>query len=105
MNPGINMIILCIVNRNKYIYYNQRPVVLSIIGLTTLLSPQLVKYIPNTLSNTLSFFIGKNVRIFRKAKDSLIFQIKNKSVFVIFTFEALTKCELTTSLISSNRPQ
>ena len=44
------------------------------------------------------------MRIFCTAKDSHIFSTKNNSVFVIFTFENLTKRKLTTSLISNNRP-
>ena len=38
---------------------NQRPVVQSIVSLTTSLRCQLVKYMPNKLSNTLLFFVGK----------------------------------------------
>ena len=45
------------------------------------------------------------MRIFCTAKDSHIFSTKNNSVFVIFTFENLTKRSLTMSLISNNRPQ
>ena len=45
------------------------------------------------------------MRIFCTANDSHFFQQKYNSVFVIFTFENLTKRELTTSLISNNRPQ
>ena len=39
----------------------------------------------------LFFLLKKNVRIFCSAKDSHIFSTKNISVFVIFTFENLTK--------------
>ena len=42
--------------------------------------------IPTTLSNTLLFFVEKNVRIFCIAKDSHIFSTKNNSVFVILKF-------------------
>ena len=66
-------------------------VVQSIVSLTTSLRRQLVKYMPTNLSNTLLFFCRKNVRIFCAAKDSHIFLTKNNSVFVIFTFENLTK--------------
>ena len=44
------------------------------------------------------------MRIFCTAKDSHIFSTKNNSVFVIFTFENLTKHKLTTSLILNNWP-
>ena len=37
----------------------QGPVVQSIVSLTTSLRPQLVKYMPTKLSNTLLFFVGK----------------------------------------------
>ena len=66
------------------------PIVQSIVSLTTLLRRQLVKYMWTTLSYTLSFFVEK-MRIFCTTKDSHIFSTKNISVFVIFTFENLTK--------------
>ena len=44
------------------------------------------------------------MRIFYTAKVSHIFSTKNINVFVIFTFEILTKRLLTTLLISNNRP-
>ena len=52
-------------------------VVQSIVSLTTSLRRQLVKYMPT--------------KLFCTAKDSHIFPTKNNSVFVIFTFENLTK--------------
>ena len=45
------------------------------------------------------------MRIFCIAKDSHIFSTKNHIIFVIFTFEILTKRYLTTSLILNNWPQ
>ena len=67
------------------------PVVQSLVSPTTLLRCQHVKYMPTKLSSTLLFFCWKNVGFFCTAKDSLFFQQKNKSVFVIFTFENLRK--------------
>ena len=64
---------------------HQGPVVQSIVSLTTSLRCQLVKYMPTKLSNTLLFLLEKC------AKDSHIFSTKNNSVFVIYTFENLTK--------------
>ena len=48
----------------------------SIVSLTTSLKLQFVKYMRTTQSNTLLFFVGKNVRIFYNAKDSHIFSTK-----------------------------
>ena len=62
--------------------HNLGPVVQSIVSLTTSLRRQLLKYMPTKLSHTLLFWT---------AKDSNIFSTKNNSVFVIFTFENLTK--------------
>ena len=72
------------------LYIVQGPVVQSTVGLTTSLRRQFVKYLPNTYANTLPVFVEKNVRVFCNAK-SHIFPTKNEGVFVIFTFEILTK--------------
>ena len=72
--------------RTMVMFADQGPVVQSIVSLTTSLSGHLVKYIPTTLSNTLLFFVEKNVRIFCTAKDAHIFPTKNNSGFLIFTF-------------------
>ena len=45
------------------------------------------------------------MRILCNAKDSHIFSTKNNSVVVIFMFEILTDCYLTTSLILNNWAQ
>ena len=66
------------------------PVAQSIVNLTMSLRRQLVKYMPTELSNTLFFLLEKCENLFT-AKDSHIFPTKNNSVFVIFTFENLTK--------------
>ena len=64
----------------------QVPVIQRIVSLTTSLRRRLVKYMPTELSSTLLFFVGKS------AKDShIFFQQKINSVFVLFTFENLTK--------------
>ena len=60
------------------------PVVQSIVSLTSSLRRQLVKYMPTTLSNTLLFFVRKNVRIFC---NTIIFCWKNVRIFCkILTF-------------------
>ena len=70
---------------------NQDPVVQSIVSLTISLRHKFVKQISAKVTNTLLFFVEKNVRILCSAKDSHIFSTKNNSVFVILTFEILTK--------------
>ena len=59
------------------------PVVQNIVILTMLLRGQLVKYMPTTYANTPLFLLKKCENL---CKDSHIFQTKNDSVFVIFTF-------------------
>ena len=78
------------------------PVVQSIVSLTISLRHKCVKQISAKVTNTLLFFVEKNVRILCSAKDSHIFSTKNNSVFVILTFEILTKRYLTTSLVLNN---
>ena len=67
------------------------PVVQSIVSLTISLRHKFVKQISAKVTNTLLFFVEKNVRILCSAKDSHIFSTKNNSVFVILMFEILTK--------------
>ena len=67
------------------------PVVQSIVSLTIWLRHKFVKQISAKVTNTLLFFVEKNVRILCSAKDSHIFSTKNNSVFVILMFEILTK--------------
>ena len=69
----------------------QGPVVQSIVSLTISLRHKFVKQISAKVTNTQLFFLLKNVRILRSAKDSHIFSTKNNSVFVILMFEILTK--------------
>ena len=69
----------------------QDPVVQSIVSLTISLRHKSVKQISAKVTNTLLFFVEKNVRILCSAKDSHIFSTKNNSVFVILMFEILTK--------------
>ena len=63
--------------------FDQDPVVQSIISLTISLRHKFVKQISAKVTNTLLFFVEKNVRILCSAKDSHIFSTKNNSVFVI----------------------
>ena len=87
---------------------NQDPVVQSIVSLTISLRHKFVKQMSAKVTNTLLFFVEKNVRILCSAKDSHIFfqkcenplqckgfshffSTKNNSVFVILMFEILTK--------------
>ena len=66
------------------------PVVQSIVSLTSSLGHQLVKYMPTKLSNTLLFLFEKCENLLHCKIFSHFFN-KNNSVFVIFTFENLTK--------------
>ena len=62
----------------------QDPVVQSIVSLS--LRHKFVKQISAKVTNTLLFFVEKNVRILCSAKDSHIFSTKNNSVFVLLMF-------------------
>ena len=77
----------------------QDPVVQSIVSLTISLRHKFVKQISAKVTNTLLFFVEKNVRILCSAKDSHIFSTKNNSVFVILMFEILTET-LTNDVVS-----
>ena len=74
---------------NKCETQHLEPVVQSIVSLTISLRHKFVKQISAKVTNTLLFFVEKNVRILCSAKDSHIFQQKI-SVFVILMFEILT---------------
>ena len=69
---------------------NQDPVVQSIVSLTISLRHKFVKQISAKVTNTLLFFVEKNVRILCSAKDSHIFSTKNNSVFVTLAEICLT---------------
>ena len=60
-------------------YKYQGPVVQSIVSLTISLRHKFVKQISAKVTNTLLFFVEKNVRILCSAKDSHIFSTKNNS--------------------------
>ena len=55
---------------------HQDPVVQSIVSLTISLRHKFVKQISAKVTNTLLFFVEKNVRILCSAKDSHIFSTK-----------------------------
>ena len=77
-------IFMCILLYMVFLTYTFRnlkdrgPVVQNILSLTTSLRRQLVKYMATTLSNTLVFFVEKNVRIFCTQKIVTFFQQKIK---------------------------
>ena len=73
------------------------PVVQNFVSLMLSLSPEFVNYILTSEANTLLFLL-------KKCEDSHIFSTKNNGVFVIFMFEILTNCEITTSLVLNNWP-
>ena len=66
------------IKKKHNIFIHLGPVVQSIVSLTKSLRSQHDKYMPTKLSNPLSLFVEKNVRIFCSAKDSHIFQKKKK---------------------------
>ena len=76
---------------SSHVQHKLDPVVQSIVSLTISLRHKFVKQISAKVTNTLLFFVEKNVRILCSAKDSHIFFNKNNSVFVILMFEILTK--------------
>ena len=61
------------VSNGPIVIKNQDPVVQSIVSLTISLRHKFVKQISAKVTNTLLFFVEKNVRILCTAKDSHIF--------------------------------
>ena len=76
-----------LVTSNRY----QDPVVQSIVSLTISLRHKFVKQISAKVTNTLLFFVEKNVRILcSSAKDSHIFSTKNNKYTVTFFQQKIT---------------
>ena len=79
------------------------PVVQSIVSLTTSLRRQLVKYMPLNYQIHCYFLLEKCENLLH-CKGFSLFSTNNNSVFVIFTFENLTKRSLTNDVVNFEQP-